>query len=86
VAKTSQKFVFHLCETHILAWLDISMLYIIFRGFKKYQVWCQKLNSLGLGFTEKYLFVTKIDRKSVFQPHEAHVLSWLEVSVMYTNF
>jgi hypothetical protein len=56
MAKTSQKFIFHPCETHILARLDILMLYIIFRGFKKYQVSCQKLNGLGLGFTEKYLF------------------------------
>jgi hypothetical protein len=42
-AKTCQKFVFHLNEVHIIARLDLMMLYPIFYGFEKYQVSAQNL-------------------------------------------
>jgi hypothetical protein len=44
MTKISQKSLFHLCEDHILARLDTTMLYIIFKGFEKYHFSPQNLN------------------------------------------
>jgi hypothetical protein len=42
-AKTCQQFVFHLNEVHIIARLDLMMLYPNFYGFEKYRVSAQNL-------------------------------------------
>jgi hypothetical protein len=72
-SKTDQKFVFHLRETHILSQLDISVLYIIFKG-------------LAFDFTEKYIFAMKIGQKSVFHSREVHILFSLDVLELYIIF
>jgi hypothetical protein len=41
--ENGSKFVFHPGEAHIISRLDVSMLYIIFRGFKKYLLLPQNL-------------------------------------------
>jgi hypothetical protein len=66
--------------------IDILVLYINFYGFEKYRVSAQNLNWLAFSFTEKYLSRTKIGRKSVFHPHEVHILCRLDVSILYINF
>jgi hypothetical protein len=60
MVKMGQKSIFHPRETHILARLDINVLYIIFLGVEKYRVWTQKPKGLTIRFTEKYLFMMKI--------------------------
>jgi hypothetical protein len=86
--KTSQKSVFHPCQAHILSRLDVLVLYIFFweEGFQKYQVSAQNPKALAFGFTEKCMSTVKTSRKSVFHSREAHILSWIDVSVLYINF
>jgi hypothetical protein len=45
-----------------------------------------KHKGVGLGFTDKRLFLAKMGRKSVFYPREAHILIRLDNMVLYTNF
>jgi hypothetical protein len=58
----------------------------MFRGFEKYRASGQNSKGLAFGFTEKCLFMVKTSRKYVLHPHEAHILSLLDVSVLYINF
>jgi hypothetical protein len=44
--KMGQKIIFHLCEPHIFAPLDITILYTIFLGFEKYRVSSQQAKGL----------------------------------------
>jgi hypothetical protein len=55
-------------------------------GFKKYRVLTQNLMGLAFGFTEKCLFAMKIGQKSIFHSHQAHILSQLDIIVLYTIF
>jgi hypothetical protein len=64
---------FYLLETHIRARLEITVLYIIFWGFK---IW----------FYGKMSIHGKNKPKYVSHPREAHFLSRLDVLVMYVNF
>jgi hypothetical protein len=57
--KNGQKYVFHPREAHILNRLDITELYTIFCGFKKYRILAQNQKRLAFGFTEILLFATK---------------------------
>jgi hypothetical protein len=41
---------------------------------------------LAFAFTEKCLLTVKISRKSVFHPHETHILSRIDISVLYNFF
>jgi hypothetical protein len=84
--KISQKSAFHLREAHILAQLDITVLYPIFWGFKKYQVSAQNPNGLAFSFIDKCLFTAKTSQKYVFHPCEAHIIVWLDITVFYINF
>jgi hypothetical protein len=66
--------------------LDISMMFIIFRGFEKYRVSVQNTKGLAFNFTGKHLFTVKIGQKSTFHPREAYILSQLDILVLYINF
>jgi hypothetical protein len=59
--KTSQNYIFHPREAHTLTWLDIKVVYTIFWAFEKYRYSAQNTKKLAFSFTEKRLFVTKID-------------------------
>jgi hypothetical protein len=84
--KISQKFIFHPCESHILSQLNITTLYTIFWDFKKYRVLAQKPKGLAFRFTDKCSFTVKTGQKSVFYPLKAHVMSQLNISMLYINF
>jgi hypothetical protein len=62
------------------------VLYVIFSGCKKYQISAQNLKGLASDFTEKLLFVAKIERKSIFLAYEAHIMTMLVVMVLYIVF
>jgi hypothetical protein len=51
-------------------------------GFKKFQILAQNSTVLAFGFIEKYQFVTKTDRNSVFIGREAHIPDRLYIMVM----
>jgi hypothetical protein len=70
--KTSQKSLFHPREAHILARLDITVLDTFFEVFKNiaFQL---KTKGVSLRFYQKSLFTVKMDRKSIFHPHKAHI-------------
>jgi hypothetical protein len=69
------KIIFYLSEAHILAWLDITVLYTVFLGLKKFWVWAHDPKGLAFGFIKKYLFTVKICQKSVFHPSEIHIIA-----------
>jgi hypothetical protein len=70
----------------MLSQLDVSMLYKKIRGFQKYRVSPQNPKGLVFVFTGKLLFTTIILWKIVFQPLDTHILSRLDVLVLYTIF
>jgi hypothetical protein len=74
--KTARKSVFHPHDAHILVWLYITVLYIIFCGFEKYPVSSQNPKEFAFGFTEKHLFAGKTYHKSIFHPREANIFFW----------
>jgi hypothetical protein len=77
--KIGRQSMFHPHEEHILARLDITVLYtILFEVFRNIE--------FRLLFYQKYLFIVKTSKKSVFQSLEAHILSRLDISVMYIKF
>jgi hypothetical protein len=80
--KTSRKYVFHPCEAHIPVRLENTVLYISFLGFEKCRVLAQNLKGLAFGFIEKHLFTVKASQKLVFHACEAHILSWLDITVL----
>jgi hypothetical protein len=85
--KMGKKSIFHLCETYILTRLDITMLHtIFFFEVLKISGFGSKPKGVSVRFYKKYLFMTKMDRQSVFPPRVAHILSWLYILVLYTNF
>jgi hypothetical protein len=84
--KNGQKSIFHPCEAHIIARLDITMMYTSVLMFWKYQISVQNRKGLAFGFNEKCLFTVKTGRKSIFHPREAHILSRLDILVLYINF
>jgi hypothetical protein len=55
-------------------------------SFKKYQVLVQNPKGLPFNFTKKCMFAMKIGWTSEFHPREAHILSRLEVLVLYIHF
>jgi hypothetical protein len=82
-----KKSVFYPYETHILAKLDIMVLYIIWgRGVEKYKVSAENSNGLAFGFTNKHLFIVKMHRKYIFHPSESYILAQLHITVSYTIF
>ncbi len=80
--KTGRKSVFHPRETHILARSDIIILYTFFLDFEKYRVWLQHPNGLVFSFTDKHLYIAKMDQKSIFQSHEVDILAQLDIIVL----
>jgi hypothetical protein len=70
-----------------------GVVHILFWGFEKYRVLAQNPKMLAFGFTEislsfywKCLFMVKAGWKSVSHPREAHILSRLDILVLYINF
>jgi hypothetical protein len=57
---------------------------MIFLGFEKYRDSAQNSKELVFDFTKKKTFVHH-ENKPKFHPHEAHILSQLDVSVLYIN-
>jgi hypothetical protein len=55
-------------------------------GFKKIQILTQNPNVLAFGFTEKYQFMAKTDRNSIFLVRDPHIIHQLYIMVMYTTF
>jgi hypothetical protein len=81
--KTSEKSIFHQCETHIISPLDVSVLYINFRGL---EASAQNSKVLAFDFFEKCLFTMKIGQKSIFHHRETHILARLDIMVLFTIF
>jgi hypothetical protein len=73
--KTGRKSIFHPRETHIIAWLDIMVLYTNFSCFEKYRVLTQNPSSVH----------GENVAKSIFHPHAAHILLWLDILMLYIN-
>jgi hypothetical protein len=82
--KIGRKFIFHPCEADILDRLHITVLYTFFWDFEEHRVSAQylKTKELAFSFTEKRLFVTKTDRKSILHLSEAHILARLDIRVL----
>jgi hypothetical protein len=51
-----------------------------------YKFWWIWLKIQRWQFYQKDLFTMKTGRKSILHPHEAHILSWLDISELYINF
>jgi hypothetical protein len=64
--KVSRKSIFHPRKTHIFARLHITVLYTIFRAFKKYRVSTQNSKGSTFDFNKKHLFTTKSVKNSYF--------------------
>jgi hypothetical protein len=85
LVKIGWKSVFIYHEAHILAWLHGSVLYIIL-GVLNTIKFCLKIQMERIQFCQKRLFATKIEQKSVFLSHEAHIPAQLDVTMLYINF
>jgi hypothetical protein len=59
------------------------VIYNFFLGFENYRVLAQNSKGLTFGFTDKRLFTVKMGQKSIFEPREAHILSRLDILVLY---
>jgi hypothetical protein len=46
----------------------------------------QNLKVLAFSFIDKHMFMTNMDQKSIFYPCEVHILSLLDISILYINF
>jgi hypothetical protein len=66
--KTSWKSIFYPHEAHIHALLDITMLYTIFWGFKKYRVSAQNTKVLAFDFTENVCSQQKLVENTYLIP------------------
>jgi hypothetical protein len=84
--KTCRISIFKHRETHIRVRLDITVLYTFFEILKNMKFRLKSQRGLGFGFTDKRLSSTKMGIKFVFQPHEAHILAWLDIMVFLHNF
>jgi hypothetical protein len=71
---------FHGLETHVLAHLDVTVLYIIFKSFEIYQILPQNPN---LWVYQKNMFVVKIGQNYLFLGCDTHILAQLDVTVIY---
>jgi hypothetical protein len=56
----------------------------MFRDFKKYRVSAQNPKELAFGFPDKRLFTVKMGQKFVFHTRKVHIISWLDITVLYT--
>jgi hypothetical protein len=72
--KTGWKSIFHLRETHILARLDIMVLYIFFQILKNIEFQLKTQMGYPLVFLKMYVH-DENGSKSVFLPREAHILA-----------
>jgi hypothetical protein len=70
----------------MLSQLDVTLLYIIFRCFKKYQILPKNTKKLAFGYTKNVCLGHKNGSKSVFLGHEAHILARLDVTASCINF
>jgi hypothetical protein len=84
--RTFQKTVFLPREFYILSMLDVLVMYINFRGFKKYRVSTQILNRVTLQVYQKMSVHGNVFWKFIFHPHETHILTRLDVIILYTIF
>jgi hypothetical protein len=66
--------------------LDVLVMYINFRGFKKYRVLTQILNRVTLQVYQKMSVHGNVFLKFIFHPHETHILTRLDVIILYTIF
>jgi hypothetical protein len=57
-----------------------------FLRFWKYRVLAQNQKVLAFCFTKNHLYAMKTGQKYTFQPREAHILSWLDILMLYINF
>jgi hypothetical protein len=85
VIKTNRKFIFHPDEAHICARLNLTVLYTHFLGFEKISSFSSTPKG-SLWFNRKMFVNGENKRKSIFNPFEAHILSWLDISVLYISF
>jgi hypothetical protein len=73
-------------EVHILARLDITVIVYNLNEVLKILIFGSKQIGISFWFYPKRLFTTKTSEKSVFHPCDGHIISRLDVSVLYIYF
>jgi hypothetical protein len=82
--KTGRKSVFHSREVHILAPLDITLLYTIFLCFEIYWISTQKPKGVAFGFKGNIYSRQKPSENPYFISVGGHILARLDIMVLYT--
>jgi hypothetical protein len=73
-------------DIRISSFARLDIMVNFFEVLKNVKLRLKTQRGLAFGFTEKYWFAMKIGRKFILHPCEAHILSVLDVSVLYIKF